>query len=109
VESAVKQSLQAYIPKVNELVDFKSFVEHNILEQNLIAHCFTADTKHISTYSFRDKKTLALIGPEGDFTREEIGLALERGFVPVSLGANRLRTETAGLYVCQAVSLLVEM
>lgn len=106
VESAVKQSLQAYIPKVNEMVSFKEFVSKNKLDQNFIAHCFTADTKHLKTYSFTGKKTLALVGPEGDFTKEEINLALENNYTGITLGSNRLRTETAGLYICQAVSIL---
>lgn len=106
VESAVKQSLQAYIPKVNELVSFKEFVSKQKLDQNFIAHCFTANTIHLKTYTFKEKKTLALVGPEGDFTKEEVDLAQQNGFEGITLGANRLRTETAGLYICQTVSIL---
>jgi 16S rRNA (uracil1498-N3)-methyltransferase len=55
---------------------------------------------------FKNKSTLVLIGPEGDFSVDEVDVALKNNFKAVSFGSNRLRTETAGLYVCQAASLL---
>ncbi|MCW3077154.1 MAG: Ribosomal small subunit methyltransferase [Bacteroidetes bacterium] len=106
VESAVKQSLQAYLPKVNELVSFREIVELKKTDLNFIAHCFEGDKQHIKRIQFKGKSTLVLIGPEGDFNQEEVTLAQQKGFTGINLGDNRLRTETAGLYVCQAASIL---
>ena len=105
-ESAVKQSLQARIPKINELVAFKDFVKHTTADQKFIAHCFDKPKKNIRSVEWKNKATVVLIGPEGDFTEEEVQLAGEKQFETLSLGETRLRTETAGLYVCNAASLL---
>jgi 16S rRNA (uracil1498-N3)-methyltransferase len=105
VESAVKQSLQAFLPKVNGLVPFKEIMRTGP-DQKLIAHCFEMEKLPVKTISFKSQSSLVLIGPEGDFTQEEVSLALASGFKSLSLGENRLRSETAGLYVCQAASLL---
>jgi 16S rRNA (uracil1498-N3)-methyltransferase len=104
--SAVKQSLQAFIPRVNDLISFKEILRDNTCDQRLVAHCFDLPKAELRTLKFTNRNTLALIGPEGDFTMEEVKLADRHGFKPVSLGANRLRTETAGLYICQAAALL---
>jgi 16S rRNA (uracil1498-N3)-methyltransferase len=106
VESAVKQSLQAIIPKVNGLVPFRNAVNNIKADQKLIAHCFEAPKKDIKEFSFIDRSNIVLIGPEGDFTEEETEYANLHQYEAVSLGTNRLRTETAGLYVCQALALL---
>ncbi len=106
VESAVKQSLQAIIPKINELQSVSTFLKNSIADQKFIAHCYEAKKKFIKSLPFKNKSTLVMIGPEGDFTLEEVKLAEENKFTALSLGATRLRTETAGLYVCQAASLL---
>lgn len=106
VESAVKQSLQAFIPKVNGLVPLKDFLKQSGADQKLIAHCFESPKQDIRKISFQHQQSLVLIGPEGDFTQDEVQEALHHGFEAISLGKNRLRTETAGLYVCQAASLL---
>ncbi len=106
VESAVKQSLQAFIPKINEMVAVKELIKKNNTEQKFIAHCSGEQRKSVKEFEFKNRETLFLIGPEGDFTKEEIELAAEHKFTQISLGDNRLRTETAGLYVCQAVSIL---
>lgn len=106
VESAVKQSLQAWIPKVNELIPFKELVKSEKEELKLIAHCATGEKQGLKDLPFKNKKTVILIGPEGDFAQEEIDSAISHSFRPVSLGTTRLRTETAGLYACQAFSIL---
>lgn len=106
VESAVKQSLQAFIPKVNELRSFKELMLQSQADQKLIAHCYEMPKQEIKQVDFKNKSTLIMIGPEGDFTSEEVDLSRQYKFDALSLGANRLRSETAGLYVCQAVSLL---
>ena len=112
VESAVKQSLQAFIPKVNDLILVKDLIKNATEDEKLIAHCFDASTSSatktdIKLFDFKNKTNLILIGPEGDFSQQEVDLAIENKFSAISLGTNRLRTETAGLYSCQAVSLLV--
>ncbi|MBX3163935.1 MAG: 16S rRNA (uracil(1498)-N(3))-methyltransferase [Bacteroidetes bacterium] len=107
VESAVKQSLQARIPKINDLLPIKDFMKSVSSEQKLIAHCFETEKKNIRQFDFKNKSTCVLIGPEGDFTLEEVKLAEENNFQALSLGNKRLRTETAGLYVCNAVAVLV--
>lgn len=106
VESAVKQSLQAFIPKVNELRPLKEIIANASEDQKLIAHCYSSPKRAIKELSFAGKSTLICIGPEGDFTEDEVGLSEKSGFIALSLGDNRLRTETAGLYICQAASLL---
>lgn len=106
VESAVKQSLQAYLPKVNELISFKEIINASKEDQRLIAHCYDSEKENLKQIKFKDKSTLILIGPEGDFSKEEVDIALSNKFKAVSFGENRLRTETAGLYVCQAASIL---
>jgi 16S rRNA (uracil1498-N3)-methyltransferase len=99
-ESAVKQSIQAVIPKLHDGVLFKDFIaQHkNTSAKKYVAHCLEdkkKDLKEVST----EKSILILIGPEGDFTPDEIKLALENGFEALTLGESRLRTETAGLFV----------
>ena len=106
VESAVKQSLQAFIPKVNDLRTMKELMLKASEDQKLIAHCFESPKSKIKELHFGNKSTLILIGPEGDFTKEEVELAEQNKFSALSLGDTRLRTETAGLYICQAASLL---
>ena len=106
VESAVKQSLQAYLPKINDLTSFKEIINSRSADQKLIAHCYNEEKNDLKQTEFKNKSTLILIGPEGDFSMDEVDMALKNNFKAVSFGSNRLRTETAGLYVCQAASLL---
>jgi len=98
VISAVKQSLKAYIPRLNENVKFHDFIQQNHPETKLIAHC----DENFERVSFQNKLEakkdyLILIGPEGDFSKEEIQLAERNNFTGISLGNQRLRTETAAL------------
>ncbi len=105
-ESAVKQSQQAYIPKLNPLVEFKEFIKSANSDIKLIAHCEKDAKEHIKKYVAGKQSHTVLIGPEGDFTKDEISQALVSGYLPVALGESRLRTETAGLYVCGALAVL---
>ncbi len=107
VESAIKQSIQAHIPKVNELVSLKDFIKqhHSATSKKLIAHC-NDETSPIQTLVNKADSIICLIGPEGDFSEKEILLAKENNYLPISLGENRLRTETAGLYVCGVLKTL---
>lgn len=105
--SAMLQSQQCFLPKLHEPVALKRFVGNIAVEQRLIAHCIeTEERKTLLQQLHPGKDTLMMIGPEGDFTKEEINVSLENGFIPVTLGANRLRTETAGLYVCTVFNAL---
>jgi len=107
VESAVKQSFQSFIPPVNEITELNAFIRSNNANQKLIAHCNSDENKiSISSINFKNKKTVILIGPEGDFTAQEISEAEKNGFKSIDLGSTRLRTETAGIYASIAVSLL---
>lgn len=112
VLSAMKQSGQSFLPKLNELTDFKSFVKKANATQKYIAHCdekTVVTTLKQATEDLRAaKEVLILIGPEGDFTPEEIKLALQSNFKALSLGNTRLRTETAGVYAVTAVNLLLD-
>ena len=105
-ESAVKQSQQAYIPKLNSLVDFKDFIKNTTSDIKLIAHCEKQDKQLINKHIVANKSFTILIGPEGDFTTDEIELAFGMQYLPISLGENRLRTETAGIYACNALAVL---
>ncbi|MCA5006095.1 16S rRNA (uracil(1498)-N(3))-methyltransferase [Sphingobacterium bovistauri] len=106
--AAMKQSLKAYIPKINPAITFSKFIDlaKDSGYTKGIAHCVDSEKKFIST-SFNPKGNyLILIGPEGDFSEKEISQALDAGFVPLSLGEARLRTETAALASVIEVSLL---
>lgn len=101
--SAMKQSKRTYLPQLNLLVSFKDFVKQH--PKAALAHCYDND-KAILTSVFQEADYPILIGPEGDFSLEEIELAKEAGYDFVSLGKNRLRTETAGLYACMQALLI---
>jgi 16S rRNA (uracil1498-N3)-methyltransferase len=103
--SAMKQSQQALLPKLNELVPFKKIVEVKA-DQKFIGFVDSANPLHLKKLAQPQKKYLILIGPEGDFSKEELELAIQNGFEKVSLGANRLRTETAGLVAVQTLGLV---
>jgi 16S rRNA (uracil1498-N3)-methyltransferase len=105
-EAAVKQSQQAFIPKLNSLVDFKEFIKKENSDVKLIAHCEKESKQHIKQYITPNKSFTVLIGPEGDFTKDEIALALSSAYLPVALGDSRLRTETAGLFACNALAVI---
>lgn len=101
--SAMLQSQQAWLPRLSEPVKFKDFIEKPRQGKTLIAHC-VAEGKRIGISELsKSTDTLLLIGPEGDFTPDEIKSALDKNYTPVTLGHTRLRTETAGVV---AVTLL---
>ncbi len=103
--SAVKQSLKARLPRLNEMTDFHHFVKQPFKGQKFIAHCYEGEKPLLKDVLKRGEDALVLIGPEGDFSEEEVRLALEQGFRPVSLGRSRLRTETAALVACHLMNL----
>ena len=109
IESAMKQSLKAYHPRLDELTGFEEVVREPFGGSKFIAHCEEqGDKQLLRDLVERDQSVLILIGPEGDFSLEEIRLAKENGFREISLGVSRLRTETAALAACHTVALLNE-
>jgi 16S rRNA (uracil1498-N3)-methyltransferase len=104
---AMKQSLKAVLPKINEMISWKEFLKQDYSEtQKMIAHLEEGDRKLIQQIAQPKGKYAILVGPEGDFSPEEINQALEKGFVPVTLGESRLRTETAGLVACHVLNII---
>jgi 16S rRNA (uracil1498-N3)-methyltransferase len=103
--SAMKQSLKFTLPQINEAVTFGNFVKNNTDGIRLIAHCEERNKTTLNQLEKKEKYTV-LIGPEGDFSAPEIDLALKNQFIPLSLGMSRLRTETAGVFICNAISLI---
>ncbi len=104
--SAMKQSLKAVKPVLNELTTLEAFLEGDFGGTNcFIAHCGEEQgRKELLTASHTSSSFLVLIGPEGDFTPEEVERSMTRGFAPVTLGASRLRTETAGVVAAQIIA-----
>ena len=102
--SAMKQSLKAYKPKLNNPVSMEEFLRTDQQGTLGIAHCYPLERKGIKELDHSGTYTL-IVGPEGDFTEEEVSNALKAGYVPFHLGESRLRTETAALYITTAISL----
>ncbi len=103
IQSAMKQSLHYYIPKLNEPILFKEFIIQNHEGNLCIAHCETTEKKLLKTIIKPQERYTILIGPEGDFSEKEIKSAIENKFIPVSLGNTRLRTETAAIVACHSI------
>lgn len=104
--SAIKQSLKARIPLLNEMTDFDKFITQDFKGQKFIAHCYEGEKPPLKEVLQKGEDALVLIGPEGDFSEEEVAKAIQQGFVPISLGKSRLRTETAALVACHTMNLL---
>ena len=101
--SAMKQSLKAVCPHLDEMTGFRHFVERPFDGEKYIAHC-RDDERVLLTDCYKPgHDAVILIGPEGDFSPEEVDLAVANGFRPISLGDTRLRTETAGLVACHTL------
>lgn len=107
--SAMKQSLKAFLPQLDELTRFNDLIRQPFEGQKFIAHCEDQHRDLLKNLIIPNQKSLILIGPEGDFSPEEIQAAVQSGFKPVSLGNSRLRTETAGVVACHTVNLLNEV
>lgn len=101
--SAMKQSNQAFLPKLNEPITCKEFISKKIDGLKFIAHCEETDKKTLKESLRENQNITILIGPEGDFSQKEINMALENRYLPVSLGNTRLRTETAAIVACHSV------
>lgn len=105
VVSAMKQSLKARKPIVNEMTDFAKFMQRDFQGQKFIAHCYEGEKPLLKEVLKPGEDALVLIGPEGDFSPEEVQKAEALGFQPISLGKSRLRTETAALVAVHMMNL----
>ena len=110
IQSAMKQSLKSYLPKLNKALKFKDFLilQENNTQQKFIAHCEETNKKTLKSVLKKGGHTTILIGPEGDFSIDEINQSLGAGFTSVSLGKSRFRTETAAVIACHSVSFINE-
>ena len=106
--AAMKQSLHCYLPKLNEAISYNDFVSQEHQGRLCIAHCEETKKKSLKDELKANEIVTILIGPEGDFSSNEIKLATQSGFVPVSLGTTRLRTETAAIVACHSVAFINE-
>jgi len=104
--AAMKQSQQSFLPTLNDTIRFDEFIELPTSDKKFIAHCDEDEKYSLKSVLFAQQNSLILIGPEGDFSPSEIKNAISGGYVPVSLGQTRLRTETAALVACMEVSFL---
>jgi len=104
--AAMKQSQKATLPKLHEMIDFNKFITQDFDGQKFIAHCHPEEKTHLAKAYKKGENALILIGPEGDFSEDEINLAVKNSFQPVSLGESRLRTETAALTACQTIHII---
>ena len=95
--SAMLQSQQSWLPDLSEPVRFSDLLKNEQQEQKFIAHCLPEDKKELKEVAIKGHSKIILIGPEGDFTEEEIQQAIQKNYLPVTLGDTRLRTETAGI------------
>ncbi len=110
VISTLKQAMVLTLPVLNELTEFNHFINNlsGPAYNRFIAHCDQTEKKRLRDAMILRSQVTLLIGPEGDFTPGEIDLAIAHDFMPVSLGNNRLRTETAGIVACSLVNLMNE-
>lgn len=107
--SAAKQCLRTRLPVLNELIDFEDFIKKHATSApglRFVPHCHAANLPHLKNNCKAGADVTVLIGPEGDFSLEEVQVAKAIGFQEVSLGANRLRTETAAIVACHTVHLV---
>ena len=102
LQSAMKQSLQCYLPQLNQAISFKEFINQDLKGQLFIAKCNKKDRKSLKNELLSKQDVTILIGPEGDFSVKEIEMAIQNKFIPVTLGETRLRTETAAIIACHS-------
>ena len=102
--SAMKQSLKFHLPKLNEASTLKDFLKQDFEGNKYIAHCEEGNKTELREEK-KAEKTIILIGPEGDFSPNELEIALQNNYKAVSLGTSRLRTETAGLVAVHTINI----
>ncbi|MCQ2369728.1 MAG: RsmE family RNA methyltransferase, partial [Paludibacteraceae bacterium] len=105
--SAMKQSMQPYLTKLNKPCTFKEFMKRASAfnGQKFIGHCHSGEKEMLAKAVKPNGRYLIMIGPEGDFSEEEVAEAVKNCFTPISLGDMRLRVETAALYSCSVVAI----
>ena len=108
LQSAMKQSLHLYLPILNEPISFKDYINQDFSGDLFIAHCEETDKKSLKNEIKPNTETTILIGPEGDFSVNEIETAIKNKFIPVTLGNTRLRTETAAIVACHSAAFINE-
>ena len=108
--SAVKQSIKAYVPEFTELTKFKDLIKQDFDGHKFIAHCNEPikEMHHLKNAYNKGDNVLILIGPEGDFSIDEVKEALENGFEEITIGKSRLRTETAGIVSAEIINFMNE-
>jgi len=106
ITSAVKQSIKAYHPILNEPARFRDFINSVSNTQKYIAHCIDSEKFTLKDKIELNSDYLVIIGPEGDFSPSEVEAALAADFLPIELGSSRLRTETAALEACFEINFL---
>ncbi len=105
--SATKQSKAFFKPEFHNLINFDELINSDFTGEKYIAHCYDSDTKkHIKEVYKKNNDVLILIGPEGDFSEDEVQIAVSKGFTEVSLSDARLRTETAGIVACEIIDFM---
>ena len=104
IQSAMKQSLHYYMPELQEAISLRDFIAQPFSGQKFIAHCEETERTSLKNVLQPNADVLILIGPEGDFSSDEITLAIAEGFKPVTLGHTRLRTETAAVVACHSIA-----
>jgi len=108
IVAASKQSLHFNFPILDELTSFSDFISKKTNCNNFVAHCENQEKSLLKNLIKPKENVCVMIGPEGDFSIQEIKLALQNGFKPLSLGNTRLRTETAGIVACHSVAFINE-
>ena len=106
LQSAMKQSLKFTLPKLNKPIKFSEFISNQQQGKLCIAHCEEQKKTSLKEYISKNENITLLIGPEGDFSSQEIKNALEKKYQPITLGESRLRTETAGIVAAQNISFI---
>jgi 16S rRNA (uracil1498-N3)-methyltransferase len=104
ITSAMKQSLKAWHPELKSMTSFEQFIQQDFDGKKFIAWCEADQQERIDTYLSAGENATICIGPEGGFSGEEINMARDYGFLPISISQSRLRTETAALVACHSVA-----
>src|SRR5690554_7635558 len=104
--SAMKQSLQSFLPEIDKPIKFYDFIKIPFDGEKYIAHCHDLPKKPLTQTYIKGQNALIVIGPEGDFSEEEVYESTKYGFIPISLGDTRLRTETAALTASHSIHVL---
>ena len=104
--SAIKQSQQSFLPDIEDQVNFNEFISRSFKLKKYIAHCYDKPKNPLAKLYKKGEDALILVGPEGDFSEDEIDNAINNGFEPISLGHTRLRTETACLVAMHTIHVI---